>query len=199
MLFRSQNYGFGTIEASYEIDSLDLISVSFGGNLGGQNYKSRGHSIIENMFNDTTVWYNSGDVNKSFWSGMSLSANYQGSFKKPQQLFTLSYQWDMSPNSQETFSRVDGVRNYASSYRKNLSRANGNEHTFQVDYVEVLENAESNKLGLTEYVANGLITEEEYKKECMKKWNDSHTCAYKCPPISVSTQKWKTVDGYHTL
>ena len=35
----------------------------------------------------------------------------------------------------------------------------------------ILENAESNKLGLTEYVANGLITEEEYKKEIVKHYS----------------------------
>ena len=50
-------FGHGNIEASYEIDSLNLISLTFGGYTGGQSSKNKGGSSILDAKSDTVLSY----------------------------------------------------------------------------------------------------------------------------------------------
>ncbi|MCE5331628.1 MAG: TonB-dependent receptor [Bacteroidales bacterium] len=144
----SYKFGHGNLEASYEFDSLNLVSLTFGGYTGGFSSTSDGYSYMLNAQMDTLLSYSQKMDNKGDWGGMNLTLDYQRTFKKPDQLFTVSYQLSHTPDNSDYLSDITGIRNYSSSLQRITSNANGDEHTFQVDYTEPFNKKHVMELGL---------------------------------------------------
>jgi outer membrane receptor protein involved in Fe transport len=132
----SYNFGYGSIEASYEIDSLNLISYSLNGNLGGSTNNSSGKTAMLDSNRDTLSAFNQQLYSTGNWGGVDMSLDYQRTFKKPDQLFTLSYRYSHTPDNSDNNSDLTGLHNYTSSKQHTQSEARGDEHTFQSDYSE---------------------------------------------------------------
>jgi outer membrane receptor protein involved in Fe transport len=130
------HFFYGNLEASYEIDSLNLISLTVGGHNGGNNSKVNGISVTSDEQRDTLNAFSQYTNSKGTWGGEELSLDYQRSFKKPDQLLTFSYKLGNTPNNTDNYSKATGIVNYPNSEQKIKSDASGNEHTFQVDYTE---------------------------------------------------------------
>ena len=130
------NFFYGNMEASYEIDSLNLISLTLGGHNGGNHSTTNSTSITSGNQLDTLSAFNQTTDGKGTWGGEELSLDYQRSFKKPDKLLTFSYKLGNTPNNTDNHTNMNGLVNYPSSEQKIASKAQGNEHTFQVDYVE---------------------------------------------------------------
>ena len=141
-------FGHGNIEASYEIDSLNLISLTFGGYTGGQSSKNKGGSSILDAKSDTVLSYIQENNNKGTWGGLDLSLDYQRTFKKPDQLLTFSYQLSHTPDNSDYTSDITGIKNYLSTRQRITSDANGDEHTFQIDYTEPFNKKHVVEMGL---------------------------------------------------
>jgi len=146
------NFGYGSIEASYEIDSLNLVSFSMNGNLGGSKTNSTGKTSMLDNNRDTLSAYNQELHSSGNWGGVDMSVDYQRTFKKPDQLFSLSYRYSHTPDNSDNNSTLTGLRNYIGSTQHTLSEAGGNEHTFQSDYSEPF-----NKIHVIEFGAKFIL------------------------------------------
>lgn len=143
------NFNFSTIEASYDIDSLSLLSTSF---------QIMGGNDIGNRESMTTMWnsnrtsqaykYSTMNHNKTNWSWVEGNADYQRTSKKNKdRIFTLSYKLSKQPNESKGYIKyIDVVDNLGLDIVKNLylnnnystSKSATPEHTFQVDYSDPL-------------------------------------------------------------
>ncbi len=125
-------------EASYEIDSLNLISLSFWGYTG--DYTSKGEQSTRDFDVNNTLSRQLNNLSNSTNSRGSLSGNidYQRTFKKPDKSFTVSYKLDRSPMNTDGENEINGILNYSSYRQRSANDASGTEHTFQLDYYDPL-------------------------------------------------------------
>ncbi|MDR3651571.1 MAG: TonB-dependent receptor [Paludibacter sp.] len=127
---------YGNLEASYEFDSLNLISLTVGGYNGGSKSVDHAGTNSMNALRDTISAFKQLTSSNNSWGGMDLSLDYQRTFKKPEQLLTISYKLSHTPDNTDNTSDLTGVLNYTSYNQHILYNASGDEHTFQVDYTE---------------------------------------------------------------
>ena len=174
---RQKNHGdfmFGSLEASYEVDSLNLISLS--GNLMSGKFK--GDNVTDNemlrLSGDRRYAYVQRSLSDNTFGGSSLGIDYQHSFKKKDELFTLSYRLDFSPASNGSESRYDDVQDvpYSLFDQRFDNDAHTEEHTVQADYVNPLTDMHyidfgakyiyrRNKSDVERWIANQAGTMEE--------------------------------------
>lgn len=131
--------GFGngyTGEASYDIDSLNLISLSFWGSQSSYDNKGFNETRYMNIDNDLTRFYTN-QMNSHNKSGyLSGNIDYQRTFKKPDKSFTISYKLDNNPRILKNISDVEGILNYPSYSQVSENEAIGREQTLQADYYD---------------------------------------------------------------
>jgi hypothetical protein len=135
-------------EASYEIDTLNLISLSFMGYFG--NADGTGLSLTNDFDlnnNLTRQFENTMDFMNEYGS-MSGNIDYQRTFNKPDKTFTVSYRLDNSPRNTYNENSINGILDYISYSQKNTNEATGREHTFQVDYYDPLTKVHQIETGL---------------------------------------------------
>lgn len=125
-------------EASYEIDSLNLVSLSFWGYTG--DYTSTGEQTTSDWDVNNTLTRQLRNLSSSTNGRGSLSGNidYQRTYKKPDKTFTVSYKLDRSPMNTEGENDIEGILNYNSYRQRSNNDASGTEHTFQLDYYDPL-------------------------------------------------------------
>lgn len=135
---------------SFEPDTINLFNLSvsrFGG-----NFKSNtNQQAVSGEARPYSYTSESNSVNN--FGGMSFSADYQRSFRKKGELLTGSYRFERNPNDSEYDSKYDvepgGVFYYPDGYQlKSVNKAGGNEHTFQVDYVNPLNGKHNVETGV---------------------------------------------------
>ena len=127
---------YGNLEASYEFDSLNLVSLTVGGYGGGGLSVDHAGTYSMNAMRDTISAFRQLTTSNNSWGGMDLSLDYQRTFKKPEQLLTISYKLSHTPDNTDNMSDLTGVLNYTSYNQHIMYNANGDEHTFQADYTE---------------------------------------------------------------
>jgi outer membrane receptor protein involved in Fe transport len=143
---------YGNLEASYEIDTLNLLSLSIDGYSGHQLSVDHGSTSSLDANMNTLSAYKQLTTNNDGWGGLDLSFDYQRTFKKPEQLLTLSYKFNRSPDTTDSYSDLTGLLNYTSYNQHIINNAHGDEHTFQVDYTEPF-----NKIHVIEFGAKYIL------------------------------------------
>ena len=135
---------------SYELDTLNLFSVSLNGNTG-----SGTNSTNTDVISTGRYEYDYDRISESTneRGAIDLSADYQRSFKKKGKLLTLSYRYGSSPNNSDGMTDTKNVKGAPilrpQDYRmKNFNKADGQEHTGQIDYVNPLTKNHSIEAGL---------------------------------------------------
>lgn len=125
-----------TGEASYEIDSLNLISLSFWGYRS--SYENTGFTETQymNVDNDITRLYNNHRKSSNNSGSLSGNIDYQRTYKKPDKSLTFSYKLDNNPTTTRNNSGIDGIINYPSYSQLSENDAVGREQTFQADYYD---------------------------------------------------------------
>lgn len=134
----NSTFGNFSLEASYDIDSLNLITLSGWGYLGSS--KSTGSSLYEAFDINQTLtrsYLNQTESKNQYGTG-SGSLSYQRTFKKPDQTFTLSYNFDGNPSTSDYLNNVEGILDYDPYSQNSHNNAFGQEHTAQVDYYDPL-------------------------------------------------------------
>ena len=130
-------FQFGYLEGSYEIDSLNLLTV--GANLFRGEMKSFSeYNVNMQDINRNPVYdYNrNSDATETFGS-TDVSVDYQHSTHKKDELLTISYRFSHSPNDNKDYTELKNVVNYnpwLGYPQNNINKASTNEHTGQVDY-----------------------------------------------------------------
>lgn len=135
-------------ELSYEVDSLNLISASFGGFLGNaksdNNYSStvftNTQAIKEQFLNKSN--------SKSDFGSFNSNIDYQRSFKKVDKMFTASYKFDYTPNNNRYNNEIIGITSYPSSSNISKNNSASYENTVQIDFVNPITPKHQYEVGL---------------------------------------------------
>ncbi len=125
----------GYLEGSYEIDSLNLITVD--ANLFRKPQYDYTFTEAE-MFNkqgDLVAAYNRLNENEPIFGSFEMNANYQHETKREGELLTFSYRFTNEPDDDVNRMYLTGLLNYEDSRLWDINKAKTNEHTLQLDYV----------------------------------------------------------------
>lgn len=163
-------------EASYEIDSLNLISLSFWGYSGG--YKADGAMTTSDFDTNNTLtrqFLNKTLMNMDYGS-LSGNIDYQRTYKKPDKTFTISYKLDRSPRNSDNENDIENILNYNSYRQKTSNDASGTEHTFQVDYYDPLTKMHQIESGLKYILRQNVSNTDFFSYDFAKSiWNQDNT------------------------
>ncbi|WP_379963076.1 outer membrane beta-barrel protein [Epilithonimonas sp. UC225_85] len=130
------NGGYFNVNASYEIDSLNLLNIELGSNFANNRSKD---FLSSDFFqqNNLTENNNSNNHSESQGKGFEASANYQIGFKNDKsQLLTFSYRFNnYDYNINSTTDLQNNVNNSASNIDQNNYNQNS-ENTLQIDFIK---------------------------------------------------------------
>ena len=139
----------GSLEASYEIDTLQLISVS--ADMYNVDYKFN-NRFATNMYSRSgaqTYGYDYGYSRNASFGWLGGNVDYQRSFHKPDRLLTLSYRLSNSPSTTDLYTSyydvVGTVDNLKNRYSDN--ETSSMEHTFQIDYTDPITKNQGIEVG----------------------------------------------------
>lgn len=179
------NHLYFNLGLSYELDTLNLLNVSVS-RFGGK-FTSDGFMDARSVGN-LNYGYNSESSSTSEFGGINVSADYQRTFKKKDELLTISYRYEENPNDRDFethYYDVTGNYFYPEGYRqKSKNKAGGSEHTGQIDYANPLTNKHSFEAGLKYiYRDNNSradntfydVIDEEWKNDINRKNDLDHT------------------------
>lgn len=133
----------GSIEASYEIDTLRLVTMSFGLWGGGHKGSGTGSSAGTSPADGSSLYkYTTLSNSRNSWYSIDGSIDYQRLFKVKDRMFTLSYKINTNPQTSDSYTDYndmsaapdweDFIRRMESQH--NDGSQNTTEHTFQADY-----------------------------------------------------------------
>jgi ferric enterobactin receptor len=127
--------GYGGVELSYEIDSLNLISGQFNYNANANDSFTTQNSILNNSSGVLQKYELTNDLDNS-GDGIDVSLNYQLGFKKDKnRLLTFSYRYYDFTNTQFNNVSIFNTVAYSDPNYKQDSESGSREQTVQVDYV----------------------------------------------------------------
>ena len=132
---------YGNLEASYEIDTLRLITMSFG--MYGGGFDSKGDGTMDMTNNLLPVYdYDTRFRSDNSWYSIRGNIDYQRLFKLKGRMLTFSYRINSQPQTNDQ--HTDYInRNIPDDWAPILNlqnqrsdgKENSLEHTFQADYV----------------------------------------------------------------
>lgn len=158
---------YGGIEASYEIDTLNLLTFTVDA-YGGRPKQNR-HNTYE-MFNEAgDLNYRYGSTGKSTqkFGGTDLSANYQRTLGKKDELLTMSYRYSHGPAGSTIYEKIEpgeGLIPVGYAEQNNKNDASTDEHTAQVDYVNPFNAMHSLEAGV-KYIYRNSYSESTYERK----------------------------------
>lgn len=128
-------YGFGGLDASYDISKHDLLSVSSSIYAGRQ----KGHGLSSTFLtgNGGTVYsYDNVSHRDSRYHGINTSVDYQHQFGKENQNLTFSYRFSSDLRNNKTLNVYDNLQNLPFTLKdRRIDPDNkSQEHTAQVDF-----------------------------------------------------------------
>lgn len=165
-----------SIEASYEIDSLNLLTLSGWGYIGNSTSSGITNFIAYDKDHVMSRKYANNTTSKSQYGSGSGSVAYQKTFKKPDQNLTFSYSIDASPMNSDITNTVDPEFNYISYSKHSVNNASGIEHTVQADYYDPLSKKHFIETGI-KYILRQNTSDSEVKvlDENSGNWVDDPT------------------------
>ena len=139
---------YGSGELSYEIDTLNLISVAF--DLWNGNYVSESDMTTQMLdVNRNPIYrYGVNSDNENTYGSSEINANYQRTFNKKDELLTASYRLSLNPNDQSYNTQADSLLNYYAPAQRSATNADTKEHTFQLDFTTPLGKIHTLEAGL---------------------------------------------------
>ena len=160
------NFNFGSMEGSYEIDTLNLVTFSM--QMYGGSYDGQGNSQTKmlNSLREHAYSYNIISRSKNQWSSIGANFDYQRSFKKKGEYLTFSYRYNGSPDNSEAYTEYEDIRDYPYDLRNQHydNDARTDEHTFQLDYTNPISDMHNIDFG-AKYIMRNNKSESQYFKE----------------------------------
>lgn len=177
---RNKNKGpfqYGYLEASYEIDTLNLLSV--GANLYRGNSKDLSNlSAISRKSidpaSDPIYSYDRNSNSKRTFGSTDINVDFQHSTQKKDELITISYRFSKSPSDNESRSNYLNVENYMLGKDKwNINDASTSEHTAQIDYTTPTWKDQTLEIGgkYINRLSDSKTLEQEYR-DSLNNWED---------------------------
>ncbi len=148
------------LNASYEIDTLNLITLEAGVNGGNNKSSASSQTEIFSIDNERIMSYdnylNGSYGYDSYWA----SANYQRTFNRKDHTLTISYEMDLTPDKEERLYDVLNTFNYPTSARRNLGNNGSFDNTVQIDYFNPINKVHSIEAG-TKYIYRRYTNESQ--------------------------------------
>ncbi len=143
---------YGYLEASYEIDTLNLLSLS--GNLfnGTRKSYSESNELMQDGAEMPVYEFNRYSNSENTFGGTELNLDYQHSTSLKDELLTISYKFNHSPDNSTYTNNIDTVlgsdlyKPLPNEWKKN--KAHTNEHTGQLDYTRPFPKGQSIEAGV---------------------------------------------------
>lgn len=127
------NNGFN-VEASYEIDTMNLITLSAEGYIGNGYMDGNIANEYLNSMLQPTVKYDNKTRQTYGYTSVSGSLDYQKTFKKKDETLTASYKFDYNGNPSSYENDIESILNYVTSHERADNHSFSSEHTAQIDY-----------------------------------------------------------------
>lgn len=165
----TNNFKMGDLNMSYEIDSLRLLTGSFGVMDFSNDVDALGHTAMTGMYGDTPLGYQTNNNTKTKYRSINASVNYQRSFAgNKDRMLTLSYLISTTPNKNKILNKF--TTDVASAHlnlddRYSDVRNNTVEHTFQLDYANPFSKYLSLDAGVKYILRNNTSHSDYYKVE----------------------------------
>lgn len=160
------NMLFFGIDGSYELDSLNLFTIEFGGFGYNAHSTSNGFTQMFNPDGSTQYSYNSlTRTPKNKFMDFNGNFNYQHSTRRPGELLTFSYAISNNHNNSESDSRYSDTYNFPVPYSAILSNNKQNflEQTFQADWTHPINDHNKFSTGAKLILRdNHAISNQEY-------------------------------------
>jgi outer membrane receptor protein involved in Fe transport len=160
-------------EASYDIDSLNLISLSLWGYQGSYRNDGFNETMYMNTENEITRSYSNNLMNKSSFGSLSGNIDYQKTYKKPDKSLTFSYKLDNNPRDSRYISLINGLVNYPSYRQSSENDALGREQTFQADYYDPITKMHQAEGGMKFILRQNVSTSEIYRNDTLRLGNNN--------------------------
>ena len=168
------NYHSGSFEASYEIDSLRLVSASLGIWAGGGHTPDEKQVVATSPLDGSPLYhYSNFDRSRNSWSSIDGGIDYQRSFPVKDRLLTLSYKINSNPSSNDdeyVYQDMDGVatwQDYLRLLKDQRHEQDGNslEQTFQIDYTTPFAKIHTLEAGLKYVMRDNHSNDDRYIRE----------------------------------
>ena len=168
------NFQSGSMEASYEIDTLRLVSMSFGLWGGGNNSTSINNTLATAPGTSNELYrYVSDGRSKSSWYSIDGGVDYQRMFHVKDRMFTLSYKINTSPQTSDSYSTYNDMH-AATDWEDFLKRLydlnndgsqNTTEHTFQADYTTPIGKIHTLEAGAKDILRDNSSEDDRYERQ----------------------------------
>lgn len=162
---------FGSGQLSYELDTANLFTLSFNRRYGRPLSTTDAYTANFDAADDTVFFYTQNSIQRQTWGSTDVGLDYQHSFKKKNELLTLSYRLSNTPNNSnyEATNTIDPEyitqpQSKLFNWTKSENFASSNEHTVQADYSNPVAKGQTLELGM-KYILrlNNSETDESYK------------------------------------
>ena len=174
---------YGTIEASYEIDTLRLISASFDLYGGGSKSDGENHTVATSPLTHNRLYsYNTARNSKNNYGYIDGGIDYQRTFSVEERLLTLSYKLSSEPDKSDSYTdyldmqAADGWENFLQRLKnqRNDGSENTTEHTFQIDYTTPFAKIHTLETGLKYILRNNTSEDDRYEEGVFDSDHSSH-------------------------
>lgn len=154
-------YLFGDINASYELDTLNLFSASVG--LRNWAYRQDASIFSEALAGSSLLYsYSGSSIAEGGSAGMDASFDWQhSSSRNKEKMITLSYRFSGDPERSFSESIYDKMTGTTVNNRKVDGRNVSQEHTFQADYTTPIGKGQTLSSGL-KYIFRNNHSDDEY-------------------------------------
>ena len=207
------NFHMGSLEASYEIDSLNLVTGSFG--LWGNSYSSRGASSVTGtspLDGSQLYAYSMPSHSHNSWFSIEGGIDYQRLFKVKERMLTFSYRISTDPENTDSYTDYDDMTATAGweDYLRRLENQhndghqNTTEHTFQVDFTTPFDSIHTLEAGAKYILRDNSSENDRYTMAAMDgggyEFDEDHSSHYKHRNDILAAYlgygiKWKRLSG----
>lgn len=164
---------FGSFEASYEIDTLRLLTASFDLYGGGSKNDGDGSTLATSPLTQAPLYrYATNRYSKNNYSYVDGGIDYQRSFSVEERLLTFSYKISAEPDKTDSYTNyldmqaADGWEDFLQRLKNQHNNGNEHttEHTFQIDYTTPFSKIHTLETGL-KYILRNNTSEDDRNEQ----------------------------------
>lgn len=156
------------LEGSYELDSLNLLSLSIDGHKSNHKGIGTGSTWMQDQARNEMYSYGMDSRSDGSYSSISASVDYQHSFKhNKEKLLTFSYRFGNNPVSDHSSSNYVDMKNYPNSLFDNFytDEKHSSEHTLQVDFLNPFDKKHRLGVGLKYILRENKSVSDYYDRQ----------------------------------
>lgn len=185
------NYQSGSMEASYEIDTLRLVTVSFGLWGGGSKDDGQTNTLATSPITANELYkYSSLTNSDNSWYSIDGGVDYQRLFHVKDRMLTLSYKINTNPSTNDSYSDYNDMSAVPDwqdflnrmKVQHNDGSQNTTEQTFQIDYTTPIGKMHTVEAGAKYILRDNKSENDRYERLAGKddyEFNENQSSHYK--------------------